>query len=494
MMPTNKIRTAPSPQRNQAMLQAGLQRDYAGLAGVPHGRAGGSGAADPSVRSAMEAQQPRLASVRGATSWSHTDSIAGKYAGSAMRTGYGNADDEMQQRGPVSGPSKRQQKYAKTMPSPERRQAAEKEISKAVEDLDQMRRASVGVKQATAEAEGDPDTVEDGDDDDSSEESGSPSPRLSTFGQRLRSQDQALGIAGQRRTRPGIAHVAAERVSPTREDDAGQRGSEDDKHVERDSSDAMTARGSSASDSGAKMTKTEVTKTGAEKSSQTSGAVGSASMKATKPEVETSPAPTSSLVTATSARKTSPDATGSITSAATEREPSEKSTTRRAGAAVAAAVSPAGSGKAAATTAPMAVNVTRNPAMAGMLQVAAVRADVSDGGVKSSAAEDVTATGSRAAQDAASALKKTIDAFAQRPGASSTAPSVPAESTNSKSVAQADRRGSVAMSASSKQAQGEATTGPETADKTHDSRRRVDSTKDEDSKKTPSKAQGGEAK
>ena len=515
------------------MLQAGLQRDHAGLAGLPHGRVEGSAATDPSVRSAMEAQQPRLASVRGATSWSHTDSIAGKYAGSAMRTGHGHADGEMQQRGPVSGPSKRQQKYAKTMPSPERRQAAEKEISKAVEDLDQMRRASVGVKQATAEAEGDPDMVEDDedDDDDSPEESGSPSPRLSTFGQRLRSQDQALGIAGRRRTRPGIAHVAAERVFPTRKDDAGRRGSEGDEYVGRDRNDAMTARGSSASDSGAKMSNLspeearkrptlvptrdahqaaaestlgsstggispvqQTTKTGAEESSQTSVEAGSASMKATKSAVETSPAPTSSLGTATSALQTSPDATRSITKAATEREPSEQPTTRPTGAAVAAAMNPAGSGKAAATTAPMVVNATQNPAKAGMLQVAAARAEVSDGGVKSSsAAQDVTAIESRAAQDAASALKKTIDAFAKSPGASSTAPAVSPESTNSQPVAQAER-GSVSMSASSKQAQGEVTTGPETADKTHESRRGVDSTKDQDSEMTPSKAQGGGAK
>jgi hypothetical protein len=52
----------------------------------------------------------------------------------------------------------------------------------------------------------------------------------------------------------------------------------------------------------------------------------------------------------------------------------------------------------------------------------------------------------------------------------------------------------VSMSASSKQAQGEVTTGPETADKTHESRRGVDSTKDQDSEMTPSKAQGGGAK
>ena len=180
------VRQGPSsPQRSQVMLQQQMH----------------------DMRMSMESQQPRLAGGM-ATAWRDYGSVNAMSADPRHAAMMG---------GPVSGLSKRQQRFAKMEPDEDSKDRAESEISKAVGELEHMERESMRAKvwrgdHANDDDNNDEDDDEDEDDNDLDQNSNA---ALSAFGQRQRQIDMAKGIAGRFRTRPGV-HTESEEEESAR--------------------------------------------------------------------------------------------------------------------------------------------------------------------------------------------------------------------------------------------------------------------------------------
>jgi hypothetical protein len=172
------IRQGPSsPQRSQVMLQQQMH----------------------DMRMSMESQQPRLAGGM-ATAWRDYGSVNAMSADPRHAAMMG---------GPVSGLSKRQQRFAKVEPDEDSKDRAESEISKAVGELEHMERESMRAKAWRG------DDANDGDDDDQEPDDFDQNAALSAFGQRQRQIDMAKGLAGRFRTRPGV-HTESEEEESAR--------------------------------------------------------------------------------------------------------------------------------------------------------------------------------------------------------------------------------------------------------------------------------------
>ena len=220
------VRRGPTaPQMNQAMLQHSM-----GNGATPWRDHGSVNALPMSV-------DPRRAAAYAA--------VAGGMAGL-------NAGSELG-RGPVSGLSKRQQRFAKTEPDEESRYKAESEISKAVGELEHMERESMRAKAWGAGSRGE----EHMDDDDTDDHPAA----LSAFGQRQKQIDMAHGLAGRFRTRPGMhsgtdeeeddesdrAEAAIKEMDrlhdPLQRSQRGEGNEDDDEQDGRDPDDTGAGRG-----------------------------------------------------------------------------------------------------------------------------------------------------------------------------------------------------------------------------------------------------------